>query len=220
MKRKFLILWASILGICILAGIFTRLSYTNITVSRINEVNEFTCINAFFKAEDVDFNSVENLLDISDLVAKVIRTGESRHQAMTILSDVKIIDVIKGDVQLQGKTIHVYEPSYFLFKPSLYYVTMGYNLMQEGDVYILFLQKKEASNQSGIDELEQNSYVITTNSALGKFKVDNHNQNTILDENTSYTYGQVRHLEVLVSNKKELEFYLDVKNQVFNRINQ
>jgi len=218
MKKRFLIIWLAILGICVLAGIMTRLSYTNFTVDKIDKIDEFLCCNTFFRTQDVDFSSIEHLFDSSDLIARVRKTGVSSHQRMTVLSEVKVIDVIAGDEKYQGEIIYVYEPSYFIFNSELYYVFLGYILMQDEEEYILFLQKKASSNLSAKIEMEKNSFVITTKSALGKFKVGGSHQDTILDENLSYTYGQIRHLELLVSDKKELEFYLSVKNQVLERI--
>ncbi|MBO8170240.1 MAG: hypothetical protein H0Z35_13855 [Thermoanaerobacteraceae bacterium] len=218
--RGFVLIWVFIIIIAILGALFTRLSYKDYAADAAEKIGGFRVLLSGIDLENNDWKSFQQLKKEAEYVLKIKKIGESKYQYQTVLSKVQVINVYKGDQSLVGKYIYIYEPSFFDFKNKFYFVTGGYNIMLSNKEYIVFLNKRKFPEGYKPDAVEQNSFLFTTNNgssnALGKYLLNNNFQSEVLDlSNERYIqYDDIRDLEVIATEKDQLEYYNNFKKQV------
>ena len=108
-------------------------------------------------------------LDMSSLIAKVRFTGKREAMYRSLLSEVEVLDVIRGDSGLVGKRIGVYE------EVRLFYIYdgphMGFettNAMREGEIYFVFVNPLRIRNSTamGCDEYTGECQGVTWDMAV------------------------------------------------------
>ena len=123
------------------------LEFENYTVTGV--------ISGYIEDVDTYTTGLIERLDMSSLIAKVRFTGKREAMYRSLLSEVEVLDVIRGDSGLVGKRIGVYE------EVRLFYIYdgphMGFettNAMREGEIYFVFVNPLRIRNSTamGCDE--------------------------------------------------------------------
>ena len=137
------------------------LGFENYTVTGV--------ISGYIEDLDVYSTGLIERLDMSSLIAKVRFTGKREAMYRSLLSEVEVLDVIRGDRELAGKRIGVYE------EVRLFYIRggqhMGFettNAMREGETYFVFVNPLGIRNSTtlGCDEYTGECQGITWDMAV------------------------------------------------------
>lgn len=99
---------------------------------------------------------LDEALNGADAIVRACYRGARRPMYKSTLSNVEVMEVFKGDADLIGSTIGVYERNFFYAQTGelLYRSSSPENLMREGEEYYLFLCELETprSGQPGLKE--------------------------------------------------------------------
>ena len=207
--------------VCLVMGLVVRNSYTGygsfeemenaVIADRAEEYPEF----------DSSVRDYAGLEEISDLIVKVSATDDRKLFPHTVTKTRVIVEEVwKGDVE-SGQELFIYEPAYFGNIPSKVYETIGgYQMMEEGEEYYLFLRRPEVSDGYRMSEKEKITYLPST-ASYSKFPV-REGETRVLDDQRldtkGYTYGEVRNLEILTDRKKMLSVYKRLKSKVLENL--
>jgi len=205
------------IGICISAGIATRISYKDYSVLKKDKIDLFAVGSGEVISEDMKDIEISDVEDESKIVVRAKYTGERSYLYMAVLSKVEIIKVYKGkeSMGINERYIYVYEPSFFNFEKEYYMTVGGCTLMREKEEYVLFLKNKSFPEVYQLSEEEKKEYVLTTNNSLSKYLISDSYQNeTVLD---NLKYGEIKKYEVAVQKKEELELYNAYKSDVLKK---
>lgn len=167
--------------------------------------------NPYFENSLVDF---EELVDSSELVVKAKMNKSREKVAQATLTEIHVEEVLKG--RIQTNEILLYEPAYFwpyIDDPSTgTYATGGYQLMQEGDEYILFLQSLKGPKEYKLSEEEKKSY-LPVSELYGKIPIkSNWTPAVIADDDVAYR--EVVNNDILTREKDLLLNYIKIKKIV------
>jgi hypothetical protein len=220
--RWFFLGWVCLIIIAILGGIFTRLSYQDYSANATEKIGSFTVLLSGISLEYA-WKNVPELEKDAEYVLKIKKIGNSQYQYHTILSQAQVIRVYKGDENLSGKYIYLYEPSFIDFKNESYFAVAGYNIVLIDKEYIVFLNKRKFPEGYKPNAVEQNSFLFVSflsaennNCALSKYLLNNSFQSEILDLSSDrhIKYDDIKDLEVVATEKDQLEYYNNFKKQV------
>ena len=175
--------------------------------------------------DHTDVTTFDALQTQADVIVKVrVQEGVERQMSTPLATKTKVSveAVYKGDIS-KNNGIWIYEPAVFLYDKSqgyYFYETMnGYQIMQKGQEYIVFLQKLPANENYKKGEEENNTYLVF-NSLYSKYPVlDGKTEaldNARLEgrKEPRYTYGEVKEQEILANSKKIIESYQKIKQQL------
>ena len=110
MKYKYWIgIWWLLICVCISAGFITRASITNIS-SELSELDSMPYIYQTGSIIETLQTDEKKLIDESPGIIVCEFNGNREYKNLCFLSEVKVVDVIKGENNLKGNVIHVYEP--------------------------------------------------------------------------------------------------------------
>lgn len=119
---------------------------------------------------DEKANNFDYLFQKSDLVAEV-KVNDRKQHMTTILSNVKILNVYKGDKEKKGININLYEPIRYEKLDVL--MIFGANLpMREDQTYIVFLKEEKTGVYNYVSSLygkyntKEDAYVNVKNNEL------------------------------------------------------
>ena len=212
MKKKLSIwVWVCIVVIMFVLGaaILTRLSYTNGKDRYINEVDDFS-VGIFLPDEEKvkvrsNLNKLENE---SDLIIKANMTSRVQELEEYTLSEVKIIEVYKGDPSLVGEKIKIYEPAIFIYYHQQYSSTDFYNLMDVNREYILFLKPLNYPKELNIKKEQTNSYFLSS-TTYGKYDINSNNQIPVITDYEKVKYRDVKSLDIITNNEDIIDNYFN-----------
>ncbi len=108
-------------------------------------------------AKTVAFESLEEMEDFSGVIIRVVREEEQQPVITTnkgamvsgyTLSQVKVTEIYKDETDTVGigNTITILENEVFDSEDNIYYHIAGYNMMEEGKEYLLFLKANTFQN--------------------------------------------------------------------------
>jgi len=176
-----------------------------------------------FKEYAIPYSSVEELANNADLIVEVQAIGQWRMEEGYIKSTVNINKVYKGDEDILGKDIYVYEKfSVFKFPSHPAYdncLTKYYNLMQTGNRYILFLSSRKFPENYKYSEEESKTYLIV-NDYLGKYSLNPDEQLKLLSVNKEtdiVLYKDIANYEILTCSQALLDQYSQWKKNVLDK---
>ena len=167
----------------------------------------------FIKNEEI--SKLEQLEKISPVIVKVKVDSDSSREIYeeATLTKVNVKEVFKGN--LDKESIYVFEPFYILTDtPIIINLLDGYNLMNTESEYILFLRDMKDSNYTPDDTI----YMPTT-TLLSKYSINN----TLLKLNSAklindeVKYYNVKGLDIINNNLKDIEKYNDMKLNVLKK---
>lgn len=167
--------------------------------------------NPYFKNNLTNF---EELVDASELVIKAKMINVREKVAQATLTKVYVEKVLKGE--LYKNEIFLYEPAFFwpyIDNPNTgNYTTGGYQLMQEGIEYILFLQSLKSPKGYKLSKDEKRSF-LPVSELYGKIPI-NSNWDPVVITNEEATYKEVVDSEILTRKKGHLQNYIEIKKIV------
>lgn len=142
-------------------AVFQRSAGFEGRVSNVNDMNSMYDENA---------NNFDYLFQKSDLVAEA-KINDRKQHMRTILSNIEILNVYKGDKEKKGKNINVYEPMGYE-RLDLFRI-FGANLpMREDQTYIVFLKQEKTGIYNYVSSLygkyntKEDAYVNVKNDEL------------------------------------------------------
>ena len=208
MKKKKLIL-----GFVLLFSAITLLISLP-TFSKTNDNTDYLNTKVANLEADYDLvGDIDNLDENSTLIVKVKYTGnrtlkEWKDEATNTVtatgskSEVQIVDVLKGTLpKSQSKKITVYEPAYF--EDGNFISVEGYNLMNDGNKYLLYLKPM----------IDDDSYVIV-GMYQGKYDLDS--PDSVKNTKNIKTYNDIKNVEYFGDN---IEGFNKLKKQVKEKYN-
>lgn len=167
----------------------------------------------FIKNEEI--SKLEQLEKMSPVIVKVKVDSDSPREIYeeATLTKVMVKEVFKGN--LDKDSIYVFEPFYMLTNSPIIINSLdGYNVMDKDLEYILFLRDMKDSNYTPEDTI----YMPTT-TLLSKYSINN----TILKLNSAklinneVKYSNVKGLDIINNNLKDIEKYNDMKLNVLKK---
>jgi|GEM_PF-3416978 len=231
-RRTTIFISVSLIVICIVFGIITRLSYG--TVSLIESENTLDIKGPIYRDPLLTYgdglyglkeygiinDTADNLYEIlkrkSTLIVIAKKSGLSEIQQQCILTKLEIKKVYKGNEELVGKSIWVYEPVVFIGygKPNAYWdIEKGYTNIDRNKEYLLMLENIEFSKSKFLNEEQKNSYKITSMSAFGKYTTNSVFQES-LPGDTEYTYKDIQNFEIICGTNDDLKIYNYIKKKI------
>jgi hypothetical protein len=216
----------SFLGIMILLsigfGIITRISYVqNANVDHyLNNADQYkVSIDEDPQYIEIYFdNIIDNISELekkSDVIVRVKADVDRLNYMRAILTGTDVLDVYKGNDVKKGEHIYIFEPSNFF--GSTYFVTGGYNIMNPGQEYILFLKHLKIPEGYRYKGKEAVSF-ITISTYYGKYpatKVGTVSQiNESIADKKTITYNEVKYYDLITANKDIIAKYYILKDEV------
>lgn len=173
--------------------------------------------------EDDQFVAIEKYDDLegtADVIAKVSATDKRRmFPHTTTLTEVVVVETYKGKIE-SGQSIFIYELAVFSYSVSKSYRSSGgYQMMKQGEEYIVFLQKLKTAKGYKMSEKEKNTFLPTT-ALFSKFPMQQGIVELMSEKkinNGKYCYANVKNLEIITSEKENLEKYVKIKEEVLRR---
>lgn len=169
-----------------------------------------------------DIQTLEELEAASDLIVTVGEVRERELVKQATKTTLVIDKVLKGDAN-SGDEIILYEPAYFIKwmddHQNGYFDSSGYQLIQDGNQYILFLNHLQAPPGYKWSEEEKRSF-LPTSQLYAKYllNTDTELNTQLIDESQSLkTWGQIQDFEILTQDRQILNHYIQLKNQILTK---
>lgn len=210
--KKILVIVLCSFFICVFLGCKTKSSYTN-NIPTDTETED--CVVQYMGADFVfdmyqDTSELLQRLSKSDLIAKVKFTGNRKQMYESTLSTVIVLDVYKGDLNLVGNQIDLFEINFFGTKGFYRNISM-FNLIQKDKEYYVFLRKKKYMNDYQ-NQLELPRYVcVNVDFSIISTVAEN---NTIYNLNEKLFFSDVKESEYICFSKAEQEKIESIKSEI------
>lgn len=214
--KIFFAVWSVVLVLAIGVGLMTRFSFAqDIEVGKHMEQPDQYTVNLSDDEEftgiyfDNEMKDLTQLKERSALIVKVKVSNERLNYMRAILSGVDVLDVYKGNVK-KGDRIYVYEPSNFYLES--YFVEEGYNVMQDGQEYILFLKHLPIPDGYKYKGKEAISF-LPVSTLYAKYPLSSKNETKVLDRqkllysDEGVSYASVQTYDILTTEPKKLKQY-------------
>lgn len=160
---------------------------------------------------DEKANNFDYLFQASDLVAEV-KINDRKQHMRTILSNIEILNVYKGDKEKKGMNINVYEPMGYE-RLDLFRI-FGANLpMREDQTYIVFLKEEKTGIYNYVSSLygkyntKEDAYVNVKNNELS---VEDMLENDMI----LFVYDEEKRQEVVSQRKDDGYNKQEIKNEL------
>ena len=166
-----------------------------------------------------NIGSIEDMIEESSNIVHVTATDDINIDRTNVYRRVVVNSSYKGNAR---GDIYVYEPCHInLHRDAVnnYTLTYGYNLMQPGEEYILFLRDiGQPERDFHYAKTKQNAFLIA-NGAFGKYMVGNVGKTELLDVEKCTAamdtlYGEIRDYEYLAYLPEVLSQYIEWKTTV------
>ena len=222
-NRIFLVLFCLIILVGVGVSVSTKASInSNSDLGNLDGYSDFTLNLSEIEGMDIEnpyfnevINSVSELESQSKLIVKVSKIVKREQVSRATLTTVKVDEVIKGDLDVDE--ILIYEPSYFWTyqddKSQGYFPTEGYQIMQDGNQYVLFLQGLKVPEAYRMSDEEKRSY-LPISQQYGKFPVESSEWEPQIVKSDGMIYEDFQVFELLTKKEKVLQRYLELKNEV------
>lgn len=211
-KKYILIISLAILIALITAGV-VRVSFVDVNKISPDTLGEYELLSVGGISEDnISFS---RFLSASEFIVSGIALNERKFLHGASLEAFKVVSVYKGDSSLKDKTIYIFEPSFFDFNNRTFNVYCGYNLMKNGEEYILFLKKWPYSGYMRYNPFYKNKdiYILSHNSGIDKYNINNILFENYVSEKQKY-YKEIQQYDFIAYNKEEIAKYNEIKIQV------
>ncbi|OXM16587.1 hypothetical protein [Paenibacillus herberti] len=165
---------------------------------------------------DNTIQSVEDLSAKSELIIKAKPSNDRKNFTQAVRSMIEVLEVYKGNKQIEGTNLYLFEPSHFYGKN--YFSLGGYQLMQKDKEYILFLKSLKKPTNYSYSEDEAKSY-MPVSSYYGKFPIQHNNDSASYlltrDElDNGIPYSKIQSWDVLTSKEEVLLRFIEIKQAV------
>ena len=224
---------AAVLVCAVVVGVLTRFSFQGSTTLKHltdnSNINQYTI--QIFQEDGVDdlynmFAKVSNysaLEKCSELIAKVKVTDDRKLYSNTINTKVVLEEIYKSDGNLaKNDNIYIYEPADFEEEFEIFDSQNGYQLMESGKEYYVFLNGLKTAEGYKKSEKEKITFLPST-TKFSVYSTDNKKQKVLNQEKIDgdeewYKYGEIKNLNILTSSKSELETYENIRMEFMNKI--
>ncbi len=208
--------WLALIMFAILGGLLTKLSYKDYNAHAQEKLGSYSVAQLSFHLENIECESVIQLVAESEYIFKVKKIDKSIFLYQTTFTPVRVMHVYKGDVSLTGAQVFIFEPAFAIFETERYYPVSSYNLMLEGKDYLVFLCKRKYPEGYTANDIERNSFIYTTNSALSKYLLNNDFQKEILIAGNDglIKYDEIKDFEIITWEDEQLDYYNSFKKEV------
>lgn len=224
--RVYFVVFFCVVFVCFGAGIVIRNSYVG--YHSFEEMANKENLQEYYvqlTEEDEQFIAIddyEELENSADIITKVSATDNRRMSPYTTtLTEAVVVETYKGEIK-SGESIFIYEPAAFSYSVSKSYRSGGgYQMMKKGEEYIVFLQKLKTAKEYKMSEKEEKTFLPTT-VLFSKFPVQQGELEVINEKkmnNGKYSYADVENLEIITSEKEDLEKYAKIKEKVLCEVN-
>lgn len=216
----------ALVGIAFIFGQVTRNSFDlNHKILSLDEFQHFQIGSLNYWQTNYfndDIQTLEELEAASDLIVTVGEVRERELVKQATKTTLVIDKVLKGDAN-SGDEIILYEPAYFIKwmddHQNGYFDSSGYQLIQDGNQYILFLNHLQAPLGYKWSEEEKRSF-LPTSQLYAKYllNTDTELNTQLIDESQSLkTWGQIQDFEILTQDRQILNHYIQLKNQILTK---
>jgi len=174
-------------------------------------LDEYVVIPTYpFYIRDYLFEEIDRV----DFIAKVTYTGERYDAYLSVKSIVHVDEVYKGNENLIGERIAVYENNYFNNIRNQYVTISYFNVMQEGRSYYVFLREKiyMKSYQDKLSYYEFYPYPVDF-SILSI----NHDKKKFIDPTEPLFYKDISQYEFLFFSDDEYDEVIETKQKIIDK---
>lgn len=210
--------WFLVIAITAGIGTATRLSYTDYSANSDSLLSfqyrhitySLYGIETIEEESGVELRNPALLIDDAEIIIECEFTGERSNSYLAFLSQVKVIDVLKGDESLKGTVIPVYEPV-AIGKNKTQPATAraayfhGGTPMAEGETYFLFLKKRVYAAE---DNNKKDEYVICDNPFA---KINIQEKQVLVDPDATITLHEACSYELLAEDEESAYDYFATK---------
>ncbi|WP_223066068.1 hypothetical protein [Paenibacillus caui] len=157
----------------------------------------------------------------SALIVKAKVTEDRKNYSHAVRSGVQVLEVYKGNGSLKGSKIYIFEPSNFL--DTNYFSFGGYQLMQTGKEYILFINPLKKPKHYSYKNDEAISY-MPVSSHYGKFPLQEapgSGKLRVLTQeelDQGVPYSQIKDWDILTMKEGILKTYMKIKQDVLSTL--
>lgn len=243
--RGWLIAWAVLLAACVTEGFYTQSTFTNVASHWDQALQSKYEYSTSSGINDGKNTSYDTLAKKSQLIVRCSFTGKRRMQNACYLSEVKVLQVYKGDPKISGQTIRVYEEVDTQYQKTYFTssggkLTLNYNkppypiesnctrtlsqslghytMLKSGPQYVLFLNPKPAPPKAASPKRPQN-YVLL-DSSFSKLTLDTGTTaESYKKPSLSLTLKDSFHYEILLQGNTSIQLYFQTKQAVLSRLN-
>lgn len=214
MKLKFYIFPLSLVILCFIIALCIRFSY-NDEVNAIYDYNYRADDDIEFTFKENNINNLDDIIKISDIIIECEFTGERKITDIAFYSCVKVSKVFKGDKNLVGNNLNIFEETY-IFPKNKHITSTGCRIpLYAGNRYILFLNKVNFDPQRKLNDFLQSQYYPVLDSVFSIYNLSAKEQKDCMDtNNNTYTINSLNGQNIFTNNKDDLKKYYDFKKQV------
>ncbi|WOC33375.1 MULTISPECIES: hypothetical protein [Caproicibacterium] len=218
MKKKWYLIPAALLLVCVVLAFAVRTTYTDTTAQ--SGQFAYSCSTSLqpvldsLKVQKVS-DIPENLVQNADAIVRAKFDGDRTFSTNAFFSTVKVTQVYKGSQSLKGTDLRIVEAvDYFSFVKTLNAGDSFYIPLQKGDDYLLILKKVPFQSSRKLTDFQKNQYYPYTQSAFGAFRMAQDKQTKLFGKNDKRTLDTLQGYDVPASDQKSLDAYYQVKEKV------
>ena len=177
---------------------------------------------AIYHIDEIVNYSVDDLVNSSDTIIVAIPTGKRELRRDYIVTEVKIVKVLKTTYDLkQNSIIYVHEPVYInCVKNNEYLLLDGINnIMQTDNNYLLFLEFYQKPEGYKYNENEMRTFLFSKQ-FISVYSLDNSVKPLFIDDDyeNSFLYKEIRDYD-LVMEEKYYDTYMKLRCDVLHIFN-
>ncbi len=227
-NKKFFIFIFSLIGISIIIGIKTRVSYVGemclVDFLRESQDNIVTQLDMYNPYLDIYFdNEIVNLDELeekSDLIVKVKTSPERKMFSQGIRTKVTVEELYKSDYVQERDEIYIAEPSYMDNTNKSYMSLGGYNIMECNEEYILFLKYLDIPEGYKYKDNEKITF-MPVSTLYSKYSLKNTDIKVFNEEafaENDINYYDIKDNDILVTSYEILNNYNMIKNEILQKL--
>lgn len=157
--------------------------------------------------------SLIELIAESETIISATSTDNHLMQEYSVLTEVIVNEVYKGDINLVGQSIYVYEP--FIISNQYAVSDGGYMLMLPQSEYILFLNFFEQPSGYRYSDADKNTYLLSKIQWSKFHNTTEHNTMPYKPNPDDYScYEEIKNYVFLSYSQEEIDAYTDLHEQV------
>lgn len=240
MYKKNLIFTTIILIVCIIVGQFLKGSFVDMGLIREKELSnidniEFKIFKLLNKEEYLDGlikykdQYIQKVGEDCEYIAIVKPTGHINFYISGATQEVSVIEVLKGNPSLKQKNIQLQGlPGFEWIDASenssyLEFDAVKSYMQPEYEYLIFFNNLNKASNipeESGLDlydYLENELIFNLDNIVFFSYLKLNNTQEIILEEKNTYSYKEVKNIEIFTNSFEYLEVWNEIKEAIIRK---
>ena len=223
--KKYIGICCIVFVLAVFMGIVVRFSFqgsTTVTKLMNNNIDEYTIQLEEIDEED-NFAIVKDYKELeskSEFIAKIKVTDDRELYANTIKTKVKLEKIYKSDKKLlKNDYVYIYELAAFEEDFGIYDAMEGYQLMQSGREYYVFLNTIKTAKGYQKSKEENVTYLPSTTCysviPVSPGKIETLKQEKV--DSGEYCYKDIKNMEILTTSKEVLKTYSSIKKDALKK---